>query len=106
MQPPNFNTVLETLNVSKKEAVGVMDLLIGEGKLVKINDSLYFSTQAVDQVRDMILEHFAAHVELSPTDFKELTGLSRKYSIPLLEYLDKQKITMRVGDVRKLRKGQ
>ncbi len=106
MQPPNFNTVLETLNVSKKEALGVIDLLIGEGKLVKINDSLYFSTQAVDQVRDLILEHFAAHVELSPTDFKELTGLSRKYSIPLLEYLDKQKITMRVGDVRKLRKGQ
>jgi selenocysteine-specific elongation factor len=40
---------------------------------------------------------------MSPTDFKELSGLSRKYSIPLLEYLDKQKITMRVGDVRKLR---
>jgi selenocysteine-specific elongation factor len=106
MQPPNFNTVLESLNVSKKEALGVMDLLIGEGKLVKINDSLYFSAQAVDQVRKLIFEHFAAHAELSPTDFKELTGLSRKYSIPLLEYLDRQKLTMRIGDVRKLRKGQ
>jgi selenocysteine-specific elongation factor len=105
MQPPNLNAVLETLKVSKKEALDVMDLLIGEGKLVKISDSLYFSSQAVGQVWERILQHFATHADLSPTDFKELTGLSRKFSIPLLEYMDKQKLTMRVGDVRKLRKG-
>jgi selenocysteine-specific elongation factor len=36
-------------------------------------------------------------------DFKELTGLSRKFAIPLLEFMDKEKLTMRVGDKRKLR---
>jgi selenocysteine-specific elongation factor len=41
---------------------------------------------------------------LSPVAFKDLTGLSRKYAIPLLEWLDKERITVRVGDVRKLRR--
>lgn len=105
IQPPNLNSVLESLQVSKKDALAVMGLLIEEKKIVKISDSLYFSSQAIDQVKDLISRHFAANESLSPTDFKDLTGLSRKFSIPLLEYLDKQKITMRVGDVRKLRKG-
>jgi selenocysteine-specific elongation factor len=105
IQPPNLNTVLDQLKVAKKDALEVMGLLIEEGEIVKISDSLYFSTQAVAEVRKLVEQHFAAHESLSPTDFKELTGLSRKFSIPLLEYLDKQKITMRVGDVRKLRKG-
>ncbi|MFP4049978.1 MAG: SelB C-terminal domain-containing protein, partial [Desulfovermiculus sp.] len=104
--PPNLNTVLETLNVSKKDALAVMALLIEEGKIVKINDSLYFCTQAIADIKDLITRHFTANDGLSPTDFKELTGLSRKFSIPLLEYMDRQKVTMRVGDVRKLRKGQ
>ncbi|MFO7801620.1 MAG: SelB C-terminal domain-containing protein, partial [Desulfovermiculus sp.] len=105
IQPPNLNSVLESLQVSKKDALAVMGLLIEEKKIVKISDSLYFSTQAINQIKDLISKHFAASESLSPTDFKDLTGLSRKFSIPLLEYLDKQKITMRVGDVRKLRKG-
>jgi selenocysteine-specific elongation factor len=106
IEPPNLNSVLETLQVSKKEALAVMALLMEEGKLVKINDSLYFSTQAINDIRDRVARHFVEHDSLTPTDFKNITGLSRKFSIPLLEYLDKQKITMRVGDVRKLRKGQ
>jgi len=106
MQPPNLNTVLEDLHVSKKDALAVMALLIEEGKIVKINDSLYFSSQAIADIKDMIARHFTTNDSLSPTDFKELTGLSRKFSIPLLEYMDRQKFTMRVGDVRKLRKGQ
>ena len=106
IEPPNLNSVLETLQVSKKEALAVMALLMEEGKLVKINDSLYFSTQAINDIRDRVARHFVEHDSLTPTDFKNITGLSRKFSIPLLEYLDKQKITMRVGDIRKLRKGQ
>jgi len=105
IQPPNLNSVLEGLQVNKKEALPVMKLLMEEGRLTKVNDSLYFSNEALARIKAMVLDHFARHEELSPTGFRDLTGLSRKFTIPLLEYLDKEKVTMRIGDVRKLRRG-
>ncbi len=102
--PPNLNGVLEELQVSQKEALPVLRLLTDEGKLVKVKDGLYFSTQALERIKKMVLDYFAEHEDLTPGDFKNLTGLTRKYSIPLLEQLDKEKLTMRVGDTRKLRK--
>ncbi|MBT4363765.1 MAG: hypothetical protein HOD17_04695, partial [Desulfobacteraceae bacterium] len=41
--------------------------------------------------------------EVTTPQLKEITGVSRKYTIPLIEYFDSQKITLRIGDVRKLR---
>lgn len=105
-QPPNLNDVLERFGVPKKEAQPVLQLLADEGKLVKLKDGLFYSAEALETIRNLVREHFRNNSQLSPTDFKELTGLSRKFSIPLLEQLDKEKLTMRVGDVRKLRKGQ
>ncbi len=105
IQPPNLNSVLEELGVSKKEAVPVLDLLAEEGELRKVKDELYFSTDALEKIKQWVFDHFREKEDMAPTDFKHITGLSRKYSIPLLEYLDKEKITMRVGDSRKLRKG-
>lgn len=106
LTPPNLNSILESLNTTKKEALPVLDLLIKEGQLVRLNDNLYFSNQAIQRIKEQVLAFFSKHSELSPTDFKELSGLSRKFSIPLLEHLDKQKITMRVGDVRQLRQSR
>lgn len=103
LEPPNLKDLLESLQAGKKEALPVLDLLISEGQIIRLNDNLYFSAQALDRIQAMVMDFFATKSDMSPTDFKELSGLSRKYSIPLLEYLDKQKITMRVGDVRKLR---
>jgi len=105
IQPPNLNSVLEDLSVSKKEAIPVLDLLTEEGELSKVKDEMYFSSSALEKIKKWVYEYFREKEEMSPTDFKSITGLSRKYSIPLLEYLDKEKITMRVGDSRKLRKG-
>ncbi len=104
--PPNLNDVLQALNIESKEAAPILQLLTEEGRLVKIKDGLYFSSQALERIKDLVEQYFQKHEELGPKDFKELTGLSRKYSIPLLEYLDKIKFTIRVGDVRKPRKGQ
>ncbi len=103
LEPPNLKDVLESLKTDKKQTLPVLELLINEGKIIRLNDNLYFSSRAVKRVQELVLDYFAEKSDLSPTDFKDLSGLSRKYSIPLLEYLDKQKITMRVGDVRKLR---
>jgi len=104
--PPNLNDVLQALNIDAKQATPILQLLTEEGKLIKIKDGMYYSAAALERIRELVRGHFAGNDELGPKEFKELTGLSRKYSIPLLEYLDKAKITIRVGDVRKLRKGQ
>ena len=63
-----------------------------------------FARSAIAALNTKLLEHFSAHEKLSTQAFKELTGLSRKFLIPLAEYFDREKVTLRVGDERLLRK--
>lgn len=102
--PPNLKDVLDPLGVDFKEAAPVFKLLQDQGALLKIKEDMYFSTQAMERLKGMVVGFFGDHEEMGPPEFKDLTGLSRKYAIPVLEYLDKEKITVRVGDKRRLRK--
>ncbi|MFN2343658.1 MAG: SelB C-terminal domain-containing protein, partial [Desulfonatronovibrio sp.] len=71
--------------------------------LIKINEDFYFSQKAIEQLKVKITGFFESNEEMGPVEFKDLTGLSRKFAIPLLEFMDKEKLTIRVGDKRKLR---
>lgn len=104
LTPPNLKDVMDSLSITFKEASPVFKLLQDEGMIVRIKEDMYFSAKAVDDLKVKLKEYFAANEELGPQDFKELVGLSRKYSIPLLEYMDREKFTIRVGDKRVLRK--
>jgi len=100
LTPPNYKDVLEQLGVSPKEAQPVYKLLQDQGVIARIKEDMYFATSALDGLKATVQEYFSTRKELGPQDFRELTGLSRKFAIPLLEYLDKEKLTMRVGDTR------
>jgi selenocysteine-specific elongation factor len=103
--PPNLKDVLDPLGVSFKEAAAVFKLLQDEGRLVKIKDEMYYAADAAKSLVDKLTAWFRqGREEMEPSDFRDLTGLSRKYSIPVLEWMDKEKITVRVGDKRRLRK--
>ncbi len=102
--PPSVKKVAQELSLNKGDLENILRLLVEEGVLVKIKDELFFYREAVELLRDRVIALFKEKEEMSPRDFKELSGLSRKYSIPLLEYFDREKLTIRVGDVRKLRK--
>lgn len=102
--PPNLKDVLEPLGMDFKQASAVLKLLQDEGVLVRLTNDLYYHGPALEEIRSRMLGFFADNQEMSAPDFKSVTGLSRKYLIPLLEYFDKEKITVRVGDVRHLRK--
>ncbi|WP_207265048.1 selenocysteine-specific translation elongation factor [Desulfovibrio sp. Huiquan2017] len=102
--PPNLKDVLEPLGLDAKQAAPVLKLLQDQGELIRIKDDMYYHTPALHGIRDGIIGFFADHREMTAPDFKELTGLSRKYLIPVLEYFDKEKLTVRVGDARRLRK--
>lgn len=104
IQPPTVKKLLEDLNLEMKEAGPVLRLLQDEKVLVKINEDFYFSAGAVDQLKQKITSFLQENEEMGPVEFKELTGLSRKFAIPLMEFMDKEKLTIRVGDRRKLRR--
>lgn len=103
MTPPNLREVLEQLEVTEKQAAPVLRLLCEEKRLVRLKDGLYCSRMAVDEVLDKVRTWFTEHDDLDVGGLKTLLGLSRKYLIALLEYMDREKITVRVGDKRQYR---
>jgi selenocysteine-specific elongation factor len=78
--------------------------LTKEGALLKVKEDLYFLRQAVEGLEQKIISFLRQHKELTPSQFKEISQVSRKFAIPLLEYFDGKKLTLRVGDKRVLRK--
>ena len=104
LTPPTLPEFLEKIKIKDKEAVDLLNMLSKEGKLIKVKD-LFFSRESIEGLTAKVRDFFNKKSDMTPIDFKEMTGLSRKFAIPLLEYLDSQKVTIRVGDVRKLRKG-
>ncbi|WP_319543497.1 selenocysteine-specific translation elongation factor [uncultured Pseudodesulfovibrio sp.] len=102
--PPNLKDVLGPLGMDFKQAAGVLKLLQEQGELVRLSGDMYYHKAVLDKIQDRIVSFFVDKKEMSAPDCKEITGLSRKYLIPILEYFDKEKLTVRVGDVRHLRK--
>ncbi len=103
LTPPNAKDVLEELGVSAKEAVPVLRLLCEEGALVKVKDGLYYDVAALGGILEQVRHWFADHENLDVGGLKKILGLSRKYLIALLEYMDNERITVRVGDQRSYR---
>ncbi len=82
----------------------VLGLLQREGQLVKISETLYYSQEIIAPLIESVKETIEKDGDIDAPRFKALTGLTRKFSIPILEYLDRIKVTMRIGDKRVLRR--
>lgn len=82
----------------------VFALLLREEKLVKVSETLYYDSEVIAGLKDKVRAFIEKEGEIDAPRFKNLTGLTRKFSIPLLEYFDRVKLTIRVGDIRILRK--
>ncbi|HEX9105327.1 MAG TPA: SelB C-terminal domain-containing protein, partial [Polyangia bacterium] len=91
-----------SLSVEPRELGPVIELLVRGGSLVRMKD-LVFHAPAVAALRERLVAHLKAHAQITPQEWKELVGASRKFAIPLAEHFDGEKLTMRVGEVRKLR---
>jgi selenocysteine-specific elongation factor len=98
---PSFAAVLEKLPVESKRAQKILQILLREKVLIKVTDELIFHRAAVAQLREMLAKYHKERGNKLPIPvFKELTGITRKYAIPLLEYLDRERVTRRAGDER------
>lgn len=104
LQPPVVKEVASELGISENELKPVFQLLIKEGMLVKVKESLYFHHQALEELEENLIGYLKEHKEFNPTQFKEISQVSRKFAIPLMEHFDAKKVTMRIGDKRVLRK--
>ena len=74
-----------------------------QGQVVKVNETVVFTTEAYDDMVSRIVAHLQEQGSVTVADARSLFGTSRKYVLPLLEYLDQQRVTRRVGDERVLR---
>lgn len=105
LQPPYFKELCKTLEIDATHTRDVLMLLVNEGRLIKTKDDLFFSADAVADLKDKLVAYLRERDEINTGDFKDLTGASRKYAIPLIEYFDSRNVTIRIGDTRKLRTG-
>ncbi|MEJ2285195.1 MAG: selenocysteine-specific translation elongation factor [Desulfobacterales bacterium] len=103
LQPPYFRDVPKLLDVDPQHTKDVMLLLVEEGLIVKTKDDLYFHIDAITGLKNKLVEFLKSNGDITTPQFKEMTGVSRKFVIPLIEYFDASKVTLRVGDSRKLR---
>jgi selenocysteine-specific elongation factor len=104
LTPPTLKVISDDLKIDSTQARDVIQLLIGEQKIVKVKDDLYFHNAAIESLKTSVYDFFEQETEMTTVHFKDLTGgVSRKYLIPLLEYFDSLNFTIRVGDARQLR---
>ncbi|MDR3567880.1 MAG: selenocysteine-specific translation elongation factor [Syntrophobacteraceae bacterium] len=103
LQPPFFRDVESSLPGTPKQRQEVLQWLITKGVLVKTKEEIYFHASAMAKLQERLVAWLKEHGEITTPQFKEMTGASRKYTIPLIEYFDGQKVTIRIGDIRKLR---
>jgi selenocysteine-specific elongation factor len=97
---PSAPEVLATLRVDRSRAEKLLKLLVKENVLHKITEDLIFHQSALRKLRELLAQHKTKNRRLSVPEFKQLTGVSRKYAIPLLEYLDREHVTRREGNDR------
>ena len=98
---PAVREVLSKLPVEAKRAEKILQILLREKSLVRVTPELIFHRDALARLRERLSTYKKTKGErISVPVFKELTGITRKYAIPLLEYLDRERVTRRAGDER------
>jgi selenocysteine-specific elongation factor len=101
--PPILKDILATIGGDSKHIKNLLGILEKEGKVIRVKEDVYFSVEFVNEVKGRLEEFITREGGITPSRFAEVTGSSRKYNIPLLEYFDRQRFTIRVGDQRVLR---
>jgi selenocysteine-specific elongation factor len=103
LTPPSTKELGEQLGTGEKEVQDILSLLTNEGHVVKLKEGVYFHREPLDELRGRLIAFLKEKGKITTQDFKSLTNASRKYTIPLAEYFDAIKVTVRVGDDRILR---
>jgi len=100
LDPPDVDDVLRL--EGRDKGTRLVELLVAEGRLVRIKDGRLFHAEALEGLLRRLREHGARSRRIDVAAFKDLAGVTRKNAIPLLEHLDAERVTRRVGNEREI----
>jgi selenocysteine-specific elongation factor len=103
LAPPDLKEIEKQAGVPRNRLSEVIRLLEREGSVVRITTDMYFLASSIEQLRGTLVQFLSEKGEMNAAAFRDLIGSSRKYTIPLLEYFDRIGLTIRIGDIRKLK---
>jgi selenocysteine-specific elongation factor len=103
VEPPRPKDVPAAVGLSEAQCKPSLDRLLAARRLIKVKPDLYMHADVVADLRTRLVAFLEAHQTIDAQQWKELTGASRKFTIPLAEYFDGEKLTLRVGDLRRKR---
>jgi selenocysteine-specific elongation factor len=102
LQPPYFKELSEKF--PGHSGSDVLQVMVKDGILIKVKEDLFFHKHVIEELKVRLVAVLKEKGEIDTPQFKDMTGASRKYTIPLLEYFDITQLTMRIGDKRVLRR--
>jgi selenocysteine-specific elongation factor len=104
MEPPTIKALADASRSTEKEVRDHLALLVRDGSATRVSAEIFYDTATLNLIRQKLVSFLQEKGEIIPSEFREVTNLSRKFMIPLLEFFDSEKLTIRVGDKRVLRK--
>jgi len=104
LEPPYFKDLDK--NIIQKGGRDLLEIMVKHGTLIKVKEDLYFHKKPIEELKRRLVDYIKEKGEITTPELKKVTGVSRKYTIPLIEYFDKTQLTVRIGDKRILRKRQ
>jgi selenocysteine-specific elongation factor len=103
LEPLRLKDLPTALGIAEPQLKAALARLVAAKLAVKVNAELYMHAASIAALREKLLGFLEANKTIDAQQWKELTGASRKFTIPLAEYFDAEKVTLRVGDVRRKR---
>jgi selenocysteine-specific elongation factor len=103
VSPPDVKEIEKQLSINHSRLNEVVRLLERDGSVVRVATDLYFLASSVAEVKSVLVRFLADKGDITAASFRDLIGSSRKYTIPLLEYFDREGLTIRIGDARRLK---
>jgi selenocysteine-specific elongation factor len=100
-QPPFKEELSNALSIPPRKADDILKLMASQGMIQRITDNIYITSKAFELMLGKLGVFFKKHPTMAVSEFRDLLGTTRKYALPFLEFLDANRITMRVGEVRK-----
>ncbi|HEY1268807.1 MAG TPA: selenocysteine-specific translation elongation factor [Candidatus Binatia bacterium] len=103
LAPPDLRQVEKEVGSDRSKIADIVRVMEREKAIVRVATDLYYLSDSVDKVRTLLYKYLSENGEITAAGFRDLLGSSRKYTIALLEYFDREGITVRVGDSRRLK---
>jgi selenocysteine-specific elongation factor len=104
LTPPDLAALAVAVDAPRAEVTSVLRVLERAGRVVRVAPDLYYHPQAVQDGTERLRAHCREQGEITAAAFRDLIGASRKFAIAFLDWCDRTGVTVRIGDVRKLRR--